>query len=229
MQLSFAVATAPQTLAFTSTPPFEARVGGSYRPTVTSTAGLLPVITVAPASSEVCYLSGGTVELVATGSCELLADQAGDTDYAPAAEVSQTFAVGATPTPSSPAPSGPAATSSPAARAVLDPLQTDLVLGGPHESKVGLRVTCLDGPCDGTVQLITTRRGRHRLATVVLARAACHIRSSRATTVELSLERATPAARRLAGQVAKAGRLRVTLQVTLTGQRPVSQPVYLTG
>jgi hypothetical protein len=45
-------------------------------------------------STSVCAVSGTAVTLVATGTCSITASQAGNTTYAPATPVTQTFSVG---------------------------------------------------------------------------------------------------------------------------------------
>ncbi len=89
---------AAQTLSFTSVPPNPAVVGGaSYTPTATSTSGLSPVITVDPASSGVCAMKAGVVSFNAVGTCVLDAAQPGDTNWLPAAPVTQRVAVQSVP------------------------------------------------------------------------------------------------------------------------------------
>ena len=97
---------APQTVSFASTAPTNATVGGAaYTPTATSTSGLTVGLTVDAASSAVCSISGGAVSFQATGTCTIDANQAGDQNYAAAAQVQQSFAVYAAPTVTSISPS----------------------------------------------------------------------------------------------------------------------------
>jgi hypothetical protein len=102
---------APQTLSFTSTAPTNAAVGGpTYTPTATSTSGLTVALTIDAASSAVCSMSGGAVSFQTAGTCTIDANQAGDQNFAAAAQVQQSFTVTAAPTVTSIAPtSGPAA------------------------------------------------------------------------------------------------------------------------
>jgi outer membrane protein OmpA-like peptidoglycan-associated protein len=97
VQQSFVV-DATQTVAFTSTAPAGAVVGGStYTPTATATSALTPVITVAAGSSSVCTISGGVVSLIGAGTCTLYANQAGNGTYTPATQVLQSFSVAKSP------------------------------------------------------------------------------------------------------------------------------------
>ena len=81
-----------QTIAFTSTAPMNARVGGSYLVSATGGASGNPVVF----SSEtpgVCTASGSTVALVAAGACTITANQAGNDQFAPAPYLQQSFPV----------------------------------------------------------------------------------------------------------------------------------------
>lgn len=81
-----------QTLSFTTAAPSNAAVGTSYEPAARSTSGLAPVISL-DASSTGCTLSGGTVSFRGAGTCVLDANQAGEANYKPAAQVQQSFSV----------------------------------------------------------------------------------------------------------------------------------------
>lgn len=89
------VAQAAQTVAFGTTPPNPATVGGSYATLASATSGL-PVALVSD-TTGVCTLSGSIVSFVGAGTCTLAASQAGDANVA-AASARQSFAVAA-PTP----------------------------------------------------------------------------------------------------------------------------------
>jgi uncharacterized protein (TIGR03437 family) len=81
---------APQTISFTRPPDTSFGV-----PTVVvsvSASSDLPV-TIISGSSAICTVSGNTVKVVGAGTCSLVASQAGDTVYAPAASVTQSFLV----------------------------------------------------------------------------------------------------------------------------------------
>ena len=85
-----------QTVAFTSSPPM-AYVGDNYGPAVQATSGLTPVVSIGPGSGGVCELLHGTVRFTGTGTCTIRANQPGNDDYEPAAQVAQSFTVAATP------------------------------------------------------------------------------------------------------------------------------------
>jgi hypothetical protein len=100
-QQSFSVTLAPQTIAFMSSPPANALVGGtSYSVAATASSGLPVTIAVAPASSGVCVLSGALISFVGPGTCALDADQGGNGTYQAAPQTHQSFAVGNPPTKS---------------------------------------------------------------------------------------------------------------------------------
>jgi hypothetical protein len=100
---TFAVHQLSQSINFTSNPPNSAIVGGaSY--TVTATASSRLAVSFSSATPSVCSVSGATVSFVGAGSCTINANQAGSTEYAPALQVQQSFAVGAAPMPPGPPP-----------------------------------------------------------------------------------------------------------------------------
>jgi Subtilase family len=81
-----------QTVAFTSTAPADARIGGpAYVAAATSSSGL-PVSLVS-ASPSVCEVSGSMVSFTGVGTCTVEALQAGDSDYQPAPPQAQSFLV----------------------------------------------------------------------------------------------------------------------------------------
>jgi hypothetical protein len=99
-QQSFAVdaggGAVPQTIAFTSSVPSGATVGGlAYFVAAEATSGLPVVLTIDAASSSVCAISGAAVSFVGAGTCMIDADQGGDANYAPAPQAQQSFAVAA--------------------------------------------------------------------------------------------------------------------------------------
>ncbi|MDQ5820504.1 MAG: hypothetical protein M3540_03595, partial [Actinomycetota bacterium] len=104
VQQSFTVsppAASGQTIAFTSTAPSGAVVGGpSYTISATASSGLPVSFSAAPSSAGVCTVSGATVALVGAGTCTVNANQAGNASYQPAPQVQQSFTVSA-PAPSS--------------------------------------------------------------------------------------------------------------------------------
>lgn len=93
-QQSFAVAPAPQTVAFTSSAPTDAKVGnGTYTPTATASSGLPVSLSIDAASAGVCAISGGVVSFTGAGTCTVDADQAGNADYLAAPQARQSFDV----------------------------------------------------------------------------------------------------------------------------------------
>ncbi|HYG94411.1 MAG TPA: glycine-rich protein [Nocardioides sp.] len=72
----------PQQVRFTTAAPSGARVGGTYAAGAAGGGSGNPVvISVAPASRQVCSIAGGTVRFDHAGSCVLHADQAGSAAY----------------------------------------------------------------------------------------------------------------------------------------------------
>ena len=99
---SVTVSPLSQAISFTSTAPTNAVAGGAtYTPTATGGASGNPVIfSIDPGSTAgTCTIRGGVVSFTAPGSCIIDANQAGDTDYLAAAQVTQNVTV-------APAPSG---------------------------------------------------------------------------------------------------------------------------
>jgi hypothetical protein len=84
-----------QTIQFTTTPPSDAAVGGSYTPQAIATSGLDVLITVDPAY---CSISFGVVSFTSAGTCILRAHQNGNATYAPAPTVFQSALIRATQT-----------------------------------------------------------------------------------------------------------------------------------
>jgi uncharacterized protein YcfL len=83
-----------QTINFTSTPPSNAVVGGpTYTPTATATSGLDVEFTIDPTATSVCSISLGQVSFIGAGTCVINANQAGNENYKPAAQVQQSFTV----------------------------------------------------------------------------------------------------------------------------------------
>jgi hypothetical protein len=93
VQQSVNVVRRSQTISFTSTNPSPVTVGGTYTPTATATSGLPVSITVDPASSSICSLSGTDLSFDAAGTCTINANQAGDATYDAAAQVQQSITV----------------------------------------------------------------------------------------------------------------------------------------
>jgi hypothetical protein len=96
VQRSVPVVGGPQTVSITSTPQLSPElVGNSYQPTVTSSSGLPPVVTVDAASTGCSVVGGGpfTVLFTAPGTCIVDANQPGNFLWAPAPQVQQTIQV----------------------------------------------------------------------------------------------------------------------------------------
>ena len=83
---------ASQTVAFTSTAPVDAKVGGgTYIAAAAATSG--QAVTFSSGAAGVCTVAGNVVSFVGAGNCIVNADQAGTADYAAAPQVQQSFAV----------------------------------------------------------------------------------------------------------------------------------------
>ena len=94
--LALDVSAAAQTITFTSTAPSNAQAfGPPYTVTATASSGL-PVslsIAVDSASATVCTLTGSVVSFVAPGTCNILANQAGNGVFDPAPQALQSITV----------------------------------------------------------------------------------------------------------------------------------------
>jgi uncharacterized protein YodC (DUF2158 family) len=94
VQQSFPVDKGDQTITFTSTPPANAMVGGpTYTVTATATSGLPVTFSIDASATSVCSISGSTVSFLSVGTCVIDANQAGDTNWNPAPQAQQSFAV----------------------------------------------------------------------------------------------------------------------------------------
>jgi PKD domain len=92
--ITVTAARAEQTIDVTSTPPTHATVGGTYTPTATASSGLPVAVTVEPTSPSACTRKkNGTVKFTAPGTCVLDFNQAGNGEYSPAPQVTQSIAV----------------------------------------------------------------------------------------------------------------------------------------
>jgi hypothetical protein len=90
----FTAAQTSQTISFTSTAPSNATVGGpTYTVSATATSGLPVSFTIDSTAMSVCSISGAVVSFNATGTCTIDANQAGNTTYAAAPQVQQSFSV----------------------------------------------------------------------------------------------------------------------------------------
>jgi hypothetical protein len=84
-----------QVITFTSSTPTSPTVGGSYNVSATGGPSLNPVVfSIGPSStSGACGVAGSTVSLTGVGTCVVDANQAGNSNYAAAAQVSQSFSI----------------------------------------------------------------------------------------------------------------------------------------
>ncbi len=88
---TFTIGKASQAVSFGIAPTIV--VGGSG--TVSATGGASGnAITFSSATPSICTVSGSTVSAVAAGACTIAADQAGDANYNPATQVTQTITIG---------------------------------------------------------------------------------------------------------------------------------------
>ncbi|TDR48467.1 hypothetical protein DFR29_10187 [Tahibacter aquaticus] len=95
VQQSFAVGKGNQSIAYTSTAPATAVVGGpAYTVAATSTAGLAVAFGIDASASSVCTIAGSSVSFIGVGTCVINANQAGNANYNAAPQVQQSFAVG---------------------------------------------------------------------------------------------------------------------------------------
>jgi alpha-tubulin suppressor-like RCC1 family protein len=85
------IVTAPQSIAFTSTPPVLPLVGATYAASATATSGL--AVSLTSLTPTTCTFAGGTATFVAAGPCTIAADQAGNSAYYPAPEQTQSITV----------------------------------------------------------------------------------------------------------------------------------------
>jgi hypothetical protein len=94
---SFTIGKGSQTIAFTSTAPGAAIVGGAtYTVAATGGASGNPVtFSIDATATAVCSISGSVVTLVGPGTCVIDANQAGDARWNAAAQAQQSFAVNA--------------------------------------------------------------------------------------------------------------------------------------
>jgi hypothetical protein len=94
VQQSFTISLRSQTIAFTSSPPGSAHVGGAtYTVAATASSGLAVSFAVAVGSAGVCSISGSTVSMIGAGTCVITANQVGNGTYQAAVQVQQSFTV----------------------------------------------------------------------------------------------------------------------------------------
>ncbi|HEY7824633.1 MAG TPA: MBG domain-containing protein, partial [Acidimicrobiia bacterium] len=85
-------AQAPQTITFANPAASGATYGESAIPVAPEASSDLPV-TLTPTDPTVCTVSGGGVNLVSAGTCEITATQAGDGNYLAASDVTRSFTI----------------------------------------------------------------------------------------------------------------------------------------
>ncbi|QNN46135.1 IPT/TIG domain-containing protein [Thermomonas brevis] len=88
------IAKGNQTISFTSTAPLASVGGAPYNVSASASSGLSVIYTLDGASTG-CALAGNTVTFASTGTCVINANQAGDYNWNAAAQVQQSFTVGA--------------------------------------------------------------------------------------------------------------------------------------
>jgi len=198
-----------QTVTFTSAAPSEAVVGGAtYNVTATGGASGNPVV-FASGSSSVCTVSDSSVSFVGAGTCTVTANQAGNANYAAAAQVSQSFAV------ISNVPPIVIPITSPKPRIVIT---SGALVVNRLGHFVPVKVICDSAACSGSIRLteVGTRRatGTKALAkrtNIVLARGSYKLAKGKSETIDLKL---TPNGRSaLASTVRKP--IHATLAVTV--------------
>lgn len=98
-QQSFEIGKLAQSIAFTSTAPAGAIVGGTYEPIATGGDSGNPVtFSIDPASTaDACTITGSTVSFTGPGQCVINADQLGDADHMAAAQEQQNVTVSPAP------------------------------------------------------------------------------------------------------------------------------------
>jgi hypothetical protein len=89
----------PQTINFTSTPPSNATVGGATYTVMASggASGIAVTLSVDPSATSVCTISASVVSDIGIGTCEIDANQSGNTEYSAAQQATQSFPVGGIP------------------------------------------------------------------------------------------------------------------------------------
>jgi len=97
VQQAISVGKASQTLVITSTAPASPLIGATYTVTATGGAsGLAVTFAIDTAStSGACTISGATITFTGVGACIVDANQAGNANYAAAAQVQQAIVIGA--------------------------------------------------------------------------------------------------------------------------------------
>jgi hypothetical protein len=131
--LPAAPAQTAQTISITSAQPAAGNVGATYRPAAAASSGLPVSFTIDPSSSPgTCAINGKTVKFTSVGTCVIDANQAGDAEWAAAAQVQIDIAVRG---------------SSPRVAVA----SAGVTVSGDY---VLVSLSCSGGPCAGTVELV---------------------------------------------------------------------------
>ncbi|WP_333814192.1 Ig-like domain-containing protein [Tabrizicola sp.] len=88
---SFDISPADQTISFTDPADTSFVANGAVPLSATATSGL--AVSFSSSTPAVCSVSGSDAIMLATGTCTIAADQAGDISYNPAPQVSQSFVI----------------------------------------------------------------------------------------------------------------------------------------
>jgi outer membrane protein OmpA-like peptidoglycan-associated protein len=83
-----------QVLSFTSSIPSSSTTGSTYSPVASSSSGLTPTISITAGASTVCSIDRGVVTFVSSGTCEISATQAGDSNWLAAIADVQVIEIG---------------------------------------------------------------------------------------------------------------------------------------
>jgi hypothetical protein len=131
--LSGSPALQPQTISFPAIP--AQKVGVSLALSATATSGL--PVSFASSTSSVCTVSGTTAAMIAPGTCTIIASQAGNSTYAAAPSVSQSFTVAAA--------ASFTLSASPASVTIVPPVCVTKVCVGGNPAKDTITVTPANG------------------------------------------------------------------------------------
>jgi len=134
------IAMGNQTLAFTSTAPSAVVAGPAYNVTASATSGLGVTFTL-DGTSTGCVLSGSSVTFTTPGTCVINANQPGDSNWNPAAQVQQSFAVIANP---------PIAADVPNVAVAYESTGTAIDLSGSLTGGAHTAITIATAPAHGT-------------------------------------------------------------------------------
>jgi uncharacterized repeat protein (TIGR02543 family) len=92
--MTVTVGAGSQSITRTSTSPTSPAKSGTYTPTATASSSLPVAISIAPGSSSVCSISAGVVTFNSVGSCVIQYNQAGNSNYSGAVQVTETLTIG---------------------------------------------------------------------------------------------------------------------------------------